>query len=176
MRQRAADADHADEHDADDRHDDHRDAHEHHPDDPDQHEHHADDADQHDDHPCNYAHHPGYYFHGDGRRRRRSRQRQLERRLEHRRQRELKVNYAQTIAGRYRIEGRLGVGGMSTVYLAFDDRLERNVAIKLLAEHLADDATFVSRFRREALSAARLPTSSRCSTSASTSASISTSS
>ncbi|MGZ4182919.1 MAG: protein kinase domain-containing protein [Solirubrobacteraceae bacterium] len=66
------------------------------------------------------------------------------------------MNYAQTIAGRYRIEGRLGVGGMSTVHLAFDERLERNVAIKLLAEHLADDATFVSRFRREALSAARL--------------------
>jgi serine/threonine-protein kinase len=66
------------------------------------------------------------------------------------------VNQAQTIAGRYRIEGRLGVGGMSTVHLAFDQRLERNVAIKLLAEHLADDATFVSRFRREALSAARL--------------------
>ena len=66
------------------------------------------------------------------------------------------MNYAQTIAGRYRIEGRLGVGGMSTVHLAFDERLERNVAIKLLAEHLADDPTFVSRFRREALSAARL--------------------
>jgi serine/threonine-protein kinase len=63
---------------------------------------------------------------------------------------------AATIAGRYRIEGRLGVGGMSTVHLAFDDRLERYVAIKLLAEHLADDPTFVSRFRREALAAARL--------------------
>jgi serine/threonine protein kinase len=61
-----------------------------------------------------------------------------------------------TIAGRYRIEGRLGVGGMSTVHLAFDNRLERYVALKLLAEHLADDPTFVSRFRREALSAARL--------------------
>jgi eukaryotic-like serine/threonine-protein kinase len=61
-----------------------------------------------------------------------------------------------TIAGRYKIEGRLGVGGMSTVHLAFDSRLERYVAIKLLAEHLADDPTFVSRFRREALSAARL--------------------
>jgi eukaryotic-like serine/threonine-protein kinase len=60
------------------------------------------------------------------------------------------------IAGRYRIEGRLGVGGMSTVHLAFDNRLERYVALKLLAEHLADDPTFVSRFRREALSAARL--------------------
>jgi eukaryotic-like serine/threonine-protein kinase len=63
---------------------------------------------------------------------------------------------ATTIVGRYRVEGRLGVGGMSTVHLAFDQRLERYVAIKLLAEHLADDPTFVSRFRREALSAARL--------------------
>jgi serine/threonine-protein kinase len=61
-----------------------------------------------------------------------------------------------TIAGRYRLEGRLGIGGMSTVHLAFDERLERSVAIKLLAEHLADDPTFVSRFRREALAAARL--------------------
>jgi serine/threonine-protein kinase len=60
------------------------------------------------------------------------------------------------IVERYRIEGRLGVGGMSTVQLAFDQRLERYVAIKLLAEHLADDPTFVSRFRREALAAARL--------------------
>jgi serine/threonine-protein kinase len=45
---------------------------------------------------------------------------------------------------------------MSTVHLAFDNRLERYVALKLLAEHLADDPTFVSRFRREALAAARL--------------------
>ena len=60
------------------------------------------------------------------------------------------------IVGRYRIEGRLGVGGMSTVQLAFDQRLERYVAVKLLAEHLADDPAFVSRFRREALAAARL--------------------
>ena len=61
-----------------------------------------------------------------------------------------------TIAGRYRLDSRLGVGGMSTVYLAFDQRLERAVAVKLLAEHLADDPAFVSRFRREALAAARL--------------------
>jgi eukaryotic-like serine/threonine-protein kinase len=66
------------------------------------------------------------------------------------------VTNGKTIVGRYRIEGRLGVGGMSTVQLAFDQRLERYVAIKLLAEHLADDPTFVSRFRREALAAARL--------------------
>jgi eukaryotic-like serine/threonine-protein kinase len=61
-----------------------------------------------------------------------------------------------TIAGRYKLEGRLGVGGMSTVHLALDQRLERHVAVKLLAEHLADDPAFVSRFRREALAAARL--------------------
>ncbi|MEA2133555.1 MAG: eukaryotic-like serine/threonine-protein kinase [Solirubrobacteraceae bacterium] len=59
-------------------------------------------------------------------------------------------------ADRYRLERRLGVGGMSTVQLAFDTRLERYVAVKLLAEHLAEDASFVSRFRREALAAARL--------------------
>jgi eukaryotic-like serine/threonine-protein kinase len=60
------------------------------------------------------------------------------------------------IAGRYRLESRLGFGGMSTVHLAFDRRLERRVAVKLLAEHLAEDSTFVSRFQREAQAAARL--------------------
>jgi hypothetical protein len=60
------------------------------------------------------------------------------------------------IAGRYRLESRLGYGGMSTVHLAFDRRLERRVAVKLLAEHLAEDPTFVSRFQREAQAAARL--------------------
>ncbi len=60
------------------------------------------------------------------------------------------------IAGRYRLQSRLGFGGMSTVHLAFDQRLERRVAVKLLAEHLADDPTFVSRFQREAQAAARL--------------------
>jgi eukaryotic-like serine/threonine-protein kinase len=59
-------------------------------------------------------------------------------------------------ADRYRLDRRLGVGGMATVQLAFDSRLERYVAVKLLAEHLADDSSFVSRFRREALAAARL--------------------
>jgi serine/threonine-protein kinase len=60
------------------------------------------------------------------------------------------------VAGRYRIESRLGSGGMSTVHLAFDERLERYVAVKLLAEHLASDPAFVNRFQREALAAARL--------------------
>jgi serine/threonine-protein kinase len=60
------------------------------------------------------------------------------------------------IAGRYQLQSRLGFGGMSTVHLAFDKRLERGVAVKLLAEHLAEDPTFVSRFQREAQAAARL--------------------
>ncbi len=60
------------------------------------------------------------------------------------------------IAGRYELKDRLGFGGMSTVHLAFDKRLERRVAVKLLAEHLAEDPTFVSRFKREAQAAARL--------------------
>ncbi|HTA34361.1 MAG TPA: protein kinase [Solirubrobacteraceae bacterium] len=60
------------------------------------------------------------------------------------------------IAARYRLESRLGFGGMSTVHLAQDMRLERPVAVKLLAEHLADDPAFVSRFQREAQAAARL--------------------
>jgi serine/threonine protein kinase len=60
------------------------------------------------------------------------------------------------VADRYAIERRLGAGGMSTVFLARDTVLERPVAVKLLAEHLADDEAFVYRFQREALSAARL--------------------
>jgi serine/threonine-protein kinase len=60
------------------------------------------------------------------------------------------------LAGRYELGERLGVGGMSTVRLARDRRLEREVAVKVLAEHLAEDPQFIARFRREALAAARL--------------------
>ena len=60
------------------------------------------------------------------------------------------------VAGRYRLNNRLGAGGMSTVFKAQDTVLERAVAVKLLAEHLAQDDDFVARFRREALAAARL--------------------
>jgi eukaryotic-like serine/threonine-protein kinase len=63
---------------------------------------------------------------------------------------------AAEIAGRYALQRRLGYGGMSTVQLAVDLRLERQVAVKLLAEHLADEPAFVSRFQREAQAAARL--------------------
>ena len=60
------------------------------------------------------------------------------------------------IANRYRLDERLGAGGMSTVYRALDNVLERQVAVKLLAEHLVEDEGFVARFRREALAAAKL--------------------
>jgi serine/threonine-protein kinase len=66
------------------------------------------------------------------------------------------VSTPQQVAGRYTLSRRLGAGGMSTVFLATDEVLERPVAVKLLAEHLAEDEAFVARFRREALAAARL--------------------
>ena len=53
-------------------------------------------------------------------------------------------------AGRYRIELQLALGGMAVVYLARDEELRRPVAIKVLAEHLADDDDFRERFLREA--------------------------
>ena len=58
--------------------------------------------------------------------------------------------------GRYRVVGRLGVGGMATVYLAEDSSLGRKVALKVMAERYAEDGEFVERFRREAQAAARL--------------------
>lgn len=57
---------------------------------------------------------------------------------------------------RYLIKSRLARGGMSTVYLATDQRLERDVALKVLFPHLAEDSSFLERFEREAKSAARL--------------------
>jgi eukaryotic-like serine/threonine-protein kinase len=58
--------------------------------------------------------------------------------------------------GRYRVLSHIADGGMATVYLALDTRLEREVALKVMRPGLAADETFVSRFRREARSAARL--------------------
>ena len=58
--------------------------------------------------------------------------------------------------GRYRIEKRIGTGGMADVFLARDESLGRQVAIKILAERYAQDEAFVERFRREATAAAGL--------------------
>ena len=58
--------------------------------------------------------------------------------------------------GRYRVERELGHGGMASVYLARDEELERPVALKILAAHLASEPGFYERFVREARMAARL--------------------
>jgi hypothetical protein len=60
------------------------------------------------------------------------------------------------LAGRYRIDGQLGTGGMASVYRGHDLRLGRDVAIKILLPHLAGDPTVAERFDREARSLATL--------------------
>jgi len=60
------------------------------------------------------------------------------------------------LADRYAVGQILGRGGMAEVYLATDRVLDRPVAFKVLGGWLANDATFVERFRREALAAARI--------------------
>src|SRR5690606_14009779 len=61
-----------------------------------------------------------------------------------------------TYDGRYRIEKRIGQGGMANVYLAEDETLGRRVAIKVLHQRYAEDSQFVERFLREASAAAKL--------------------
>ncbi|MFJ1811098.1 MULTISPECIES: Stk1 family PASTA domain-containing Ser/Thr kinase [unclassified Streptomyces] len=58
--------------------------------------------------------------------------------------------------GRYRVEARIAVGGMATVYRAVDTRLDRVLALKVMHPALAADGSFVERFIREAKSVARL--------------------
>ncbi|MFM8841640.1 MAG: protein kinase domain-containing protein, partial [Actinomycetota bacterium] len=60
------------------------------------------------------------------------------------------------LGNRYEIGKMIGTGGMADVYLAKDKRLSRDVAVKVLRSELVRDTTFVSRFRKEALSAAGL--------------------
>lgn len=62
----------------------------------------------------------------------------------------------QVIHGRYLIEKLVARGGMATVYLAEDNRLDRKVALKVIHPHLANDQEFRSKFVREAKIAARL--------------------
>lgn len=58
--------------------------------------------------------------------------------------------------GRYQVRSRIARGGMATVYVATDLRLERRVAVKIMHGHLADDSDYKARFIQEARSAARL--------------------
>ncbi|MFF3510618.1 Stk1 family PASTA domain-containing Ser/Thr kinase [Streptomyces sp. NPDC002573] len=62
----------------------------------------------------------------------------------------------QVLDGRYRVDARIAIGGMATVYRALDTRLDRILALKVMHPALAADATFVDRFIREAKSVARL--------------------
>src|SRR6195256_3415243 len=61
-----------------------------------------------------------------------------------------------TLNGRYRLDSRIGAGGMSTVYLALDVTLQRQVAIKLMNREVASDSDHLERFRREARAVAQL--------------------
>ncbi|MDC2956067.1 Stk1 family PASTA domain-containing Ser/Thr kinase [Streptomyces gilvifuscus] len=62
----------------------------------------------------------------------------------------------QVLDGRYRVDARIAVGGMATVYRALDTRLDRVLALKVMHPSLAADGSFVERFIREAKSVARL--------------------
>jgi eukaryotic-like serine/threonine-protein kinase len=60
------------------------------------------------------------------------------------------------LEGRYAVEAFIAHGGMASVYIATDTRLDRRVAVKVLHAHLSDDRETVARFEREARAAARL--------------------
>ena len=60
------------------------------------------------------------------------------------------------IGGRYRLDARLAAGGMGEVFQATHIELGRKLALKLMRPELSQDASFVERFRREAMTASRL--------------------
>ena len=66
------------------------------------------------------------------------------------------VESGRLLAGRYRLEELVASGGMAEVWQGTDEVLRRKVAVKLLHPHLAADGSFVTRFRQEAVAAARL--------------------
>jgi serine/threonine-protein kinase len=61
-----------------------------------------------------------------------------------------------SLNGRYRLEARIAAGGMSTVYRAMDETLERQVAVKLMNREVTSDSDQLERFRREARAVAQL--------------------
>ena len=67
-----------------------------------------------------------------------------------------RVGLGRLLAGRYRLLELLGAGGMATVYRARDERLQRHVAVKVIAPGLVQDPVAVRRLRREAELGARL--------------------
>src|SRR5687768_8524722 len=69
---------------------------------------------------------------------------------------EMRTLVGTSLNGRYRLDAKVGAGGMSTVYRAFDMTLERPVAIKLLHREIAADSDQIERFRREARAVAQL--------------------
>jgi eukaryotic-like serine/threonine-protein kinase len=68
----------------------------------------------------------------------------------------MKLEAETLVAGRYKLLGKLGSGGMADVWCAEDTMLDRRVALKFLHDRFAQDEQFVERFRREASSAAGL--------------------
>jgi eukaryotic-like serine/threonine-protein kinase len=67
-----------------------------------------------------------------------------------------RVSNGTVVDERYTIKEKIGTGGMADVFLAHDNELDRDVAIKVLHDRFAQDREFVERFRREAQSAAGL--------------------
>src|ERR1700760_1187017 len=61
-----------------------------------------------------------------------------------------------SLNGRYRLEARIAAGGMSTVYRAMDETLERQVAVKLMNREVTSASDQRERFRREARAVAQL--------------------
>jgi serine/threonine protein kinase len=60
------------------------------------------------------------------------------------------------LSGRYLLKHKIGEGGMGTVYVAYDAELDRDVAVKMLAANLVNDAEVMERFEREARLTAKL--------------------
>jgi serine/threonine protein kinase len=58
--------------------------------------------------------------------------------------------------GGYQVIGQIGIGGMATVFKAYQPSMDRHITLKVISAHLAQDPTFVKRFKQETLVIARL--------------------